>query len=112
MQLDLLPWLGFASQVAGALVLFFSGGLGIGRATRRACDRGRGTSRTGIDSNAHAFSARGVAVGLALFGAGCASLAVFAVFERHFLLTGAQCLALVLVFAGVVRKGKGRRNGS
>ncbi len=84
MSLYLLLWLGFASQMAGALALFFSGGLGLGRPR----------------------SSRGTALGLALFGAGCVSLAVFAVFERHFLMTGAQCLALVLVFAGVARKGK------
>lgn len=90
MPLDLLPWLGLASQMAGALVLFFSGGLGIG--TR-------------------IYSPKGTALGLALFGAGCVSLAVFAGSERNFLLTGVQILAAVLVFAGVARKAKGRRNG-
>jgi hypothetical protein len=89
MPLDMLPWMGLASQMAGALILFFSGGLGLG--TR-------------------AYSFRGTALGLAFFGAGCVSLALFAFFERHFLLTGVQFLAAILVSAGVARKSKGRRN--
>ncbi len=102
MPLDLLPWMGLASQMAGAAALFFSGGFGFGPATRRACARG----------NDRVPSSLGVTLGLALFGAGCVSLAVFAIFERHFLLTGAQCLAVILVYAGVARKAKERRSGS
>lgn len=89
MPLDLLPWLGLASQMAGAGILFLSGGLGLG---------------------ARVYSPRGSALGLALFGAGCVSLALFALFERHFLLTGVQFLAGILVFAGVARKAKRRQN--
>ena len=91
MSLELLPWLGLASQIAGALILFFSGGLGLG--TRE-------------------YQPRGTAAGLAFFCAGCVSLAVFAVSERHILLVGAQLLAAVLVSLGVARKVKGRRKGS
>ena len=91
MVFDLLPWLGLASQVAGALILFFSGGLGLG--TRE-------------------YQPRGTAVGLAFFCAGCVSLAVFAASVHHVLLIGAQLLAAVLVGLGVARKTKGRRKGS
>ncbi|MCC8193535.1 MAG: hypothetical protein LIP28_02675 [Deltaproteobacteria bacterium] len=91
MSLELLPWLGLASQIAGAVMLFFSGALGLG--TRR-------------------YQVRGAAAGLAFFCAGSVSLAVFALYERNFLLTGIQLLAAVLIFLGVARKAKGRRGGS
>ena len=90
MQLDLLPLLGFISQLAGAAFLFFSGGFGLG--SRR-------------------YQSGGVVVGLALFGAGSVSLAVFAGYERNFLLASVQVVACVLIFLGVARKVKGRRNG-
>ena len=90
MSFDLLPWLGLAAQIAGAVFLAFSGGFGLG--TRR-------------------YDPRGTAIGLAFFCAGCVSMALYAVFERHFLLTAAQLVAAVLIGLGVVRKNRKRRDG-
>jgi hypothetical protein len=90
MQSDLLPLLGLISQLAGAAFLFFSGALGLG---------------------ARRYQSQGAALGLALFGAGSVSLAVFAGYERNFLLVGVQLVAGVLIFLGVARKARGRRNG-
>ena len=87
MALELLPFLGLLSQVAGAVLLFRSGALGLG--SRR-------------------HHARGSATGLAFFGAGCVSLAAFALYERNFLLAGVQVLAAFLIFFGVARKAKER----
>ena len=91
MPSDLLPLLGLLSQLAGAVILFLSGAFGLG--SRR-------------------YNARGAAAGLAFFGAGSVSLAIFAGFERNFLLVGVQLVAVVLIFLGVARKAKGRRDGA
>ena len=87
MPLELLPWLGLAAQAGGAVILAFSGAFGLG--TRK-------------------YEARGAAAGLALFCSGCVALAWFAVTERHFLLTGIQLVAAVLIGFGVVRKARNR----
>ncbi len=90
MPLDLLPWLGLAAQITGAVFLALSGGFGLG---------------------ARKYNARGTAIGLAVFCAGCVSMALFAVSERNFLLTAFQFIAAVLIGIGVVRKARNRREG-
>lgn len=90
MALDYLPWLGFAAQVLGAVVLAWSGGFGLG--TRK-------------------YEPKGTAFGLALFCAGSVSLAVFALSEHNVLLAIIQGVAAVLIGIGVTRKARGRRNG-
>ena len=89
MMPDFLPLMGLLSQIAGAVLLFLSGGLGLNRPYRP----------------------RGTATGLALFCAGSVSLALFAGYERNFLLTGTQTLAMILIFLGVRRKTKGKDSG-
>ncbi len=88
MSVDLLPWLGLFAQIAGALVLAFSGSFGLG---------------------ARKYSERGTAAGLALFCAGCVSLAVYAVVYSHYLLTAVQVLAAILVSLGIARKAREKR---
>lgn len=90
LSLDLLPWLGLAAQVAGAAVLAFSGGFGLG---------------------VRKYEPRGTAVGLAIFCVGSVSLAAFAVTERNFLLAGIQLVAVSLIGFGVMKKAGGRRGG-
>lgn len=90
LSLDLLPWLGLAAQAAGAVILAFSGGFGLG---------------------VRKYEPRGTAVGLAIFCAGSVSLAAFAVSERNFLLAGIQLVAACLISFGVMKKTRGRRNG-
>lgn len=89
-NLDILPWLGFAAQAAGAAILAFSGGFGLG---------------------VRKYESRGTAVGLAVFCAGSVSLVVFAVSERNFLLAGIQLVAAFLIGFGVTKKAGRRRNG-
>ena len=90
MPFDPVPWLGLAAQGAGAVLLAFSGGFGLG--SRKP-------------------SPQGIALGLTLFCSGCVCIAAYAGFERNFLLTGAQLVAAILVSFGVLRKLRGRRDG-
>lgn len=90
MSLDIIPWLGLAGQVGGAVILAVSGGFGLGK---------------------RAYSARGTAAGLALFCAACLALAYYALADRNYIMVGAELLAGFLVTRGVLRKTGGRRGG-
>ena len=80
----LLLWLGLAIQGAGVACLAFSGGFGFGLREPSPRELALG--------------------GLTLFCLGCIFFAVYAVLERHFLMTAAQLIAALLISFGVVRK--------
>ena len=90
MSFDMLPWLGLAGQIGGAVLLAVSGGFGLGK---------------------RKYWASGAAAGLALFCAACLALAYYALADRNYLMVGAELLAGFLVARGVLRKTRGKRDG-
>lgn len=90
MPLDIVPWLGVAGQIAGAILLAVSGGFGFDK---------------------RKYSARGTAAGLAVFCAACLALAFYAMIDRNYVMVVAELLAGLLVGRGVLRKTRDRRDG-